>query len=72
MRISIEIKVLLLFSFFEETQISTEIASTCCVRFVSSLPDVFGNKGWAYKHFKNRTMEPRPAPPPLVSSLHHV
>lgn len=63
MRVSVETKVLLLFSFFEETQISTEVASTCCMRFVSPFPDVFGNKGWAYKHFKNRTVEPRPAPP---------
>lgn len=45
MRVSVETKVLLLFSFFVETQISTEVASTCCVRFVSPFPGVFGNKG---------------------------
>lgn len=64
MQVPVETEVLVPFSFSAETQFSTEVASACCVRVVSPWPAVFGNKGWAYKHFKNRTMEPRLAPPP--------
>lgn len=59
----IETQALLPFRLSKETQISTEFASTCYVRFISPLSADLGNKGCAYKHFKNRIMKPRLALP---------